>query len=63
MAKPIRATPVLRGEDARRFVKEWLQEIKYPSKERVAFITSARKNKDFYLKMLNDANVRYYART
>jgi len=63
MAKPIRATPVLRGEDAKRFVREWLEEIEHPSKERVAFIKSAEKNKDLYLKMLNDANNRYYKRT
>ncbi len=48
MAKPIRATPTLRGEDARRFLKEWIKEIKNPSKGRIAFIKEAEKNKDFF---------------
>jgi len=52
MAKPIRATPTLRGEDAKRFLREWSEEIKHPSKERVAFIKNAEKTKDFYLKQL-----------
>jgi hypothetical protein len=48
MAKPIRATPVLRGEDADRFIREWTKETNHPSKERVAFIKQAEKNKEFY---------------
>jgi hypothetical protein len=52
MAKPIRATPVLRGEDAKRFVREWLEEIEHPSKERIAFITNARREGPKYLKQL-----------
>ncbi len=63
MAKPIRATPVLRGEDARKFVKEWLEEIKHPSKERVAFIRSVEKDKAILDKLLSEANARHSART
>ena len=59
MAKPIRATPVLRGEDAKRFVREWLEEIKHPSKERVNFLASVKQNKVFYDKLLSEANVRH----
>jgi len=49
MAKPIRATPTLRGEDARRFIREWTKECKNPSKGRIQFIKEAEKQKDFYL--------------
>jgi len=52
MAKPIRATPVLRGEDAKRFVKEWLEECRHPSKARIEFIREAEKHKNFFLKQL-----------
>jgi len=52
MAKPIRATPVLKGEDAKKFIKEWIKECKHPSKERIEFIKEAEKHKDFYLSFL-----------
>jgi len=52
MAKPIRATPVLRGEDAKRFVREWLAECKHPSKARIEFIKEAEKHRDFFLSQL-----------
>jgi len=52
MAKPIRATPVLRGEDAKRFLKEWEEECKHPSKGRIEFIKEAEKNKNFYLSFI-----------
>ena len=45
MAKPIRATPTLRGEDARRFIREVLEEQKNPSKERVKVLREAAKVK------------------
>lgn len=48
MAKPIRATPVLKGEDAKKFVKEWIEEIKNPSKARIEFIKEAEKHKQFF---------------
>jgi hypothetical protein len=48
MAKPIRATPVLRGEDAKKFLKSWIKEIKNPSKGRIALIKEAKKNKMFF---------------
>ncbi|MDD3178188.1 MAG: hypothetical protein PHR26_01585 [Candidatus ainarchaeum sp.] len=48
MAKLIRATPVLRGDDADKFIKGWAKELKHPSKERVAFIKNAEKNRSFY---------------
>jgi len=52
MAKPIRATPVLHGEDAKKFVREWQTEIKFPSKARVEFIKNAERNKEFYLSQI-----------
>jgi len=53
MAKPIRATPTLRGEDAKKFLEEWSKEIKHPSKERVDFIKSVEKNHALYDKWLS----------
>ena len=41
MAKPIRATPTLRGEDARRFIQEVLEEQRNPSKERIKLLYDA----------------------
>ncbi len=41
MAKPIRATPTLRGEDARRFMREVLEEQKKPSRARVQLLKEA----------------------
>lgn len=52
MAKPIRATPTLRGEDAKKFIKEWTKECKNPSPGRVKFIKEAEKHKDFYLSFI-----------
>ncbi len=45
MAKPIRATPTLRGEDARRFMREVLEEQKRPSKARVELLREAARVK------------------
>ena len=45
MAKPIRATPALRGEDARRFIREVLEEQKNPSPERLKTLHEAQKLK------------------
>ena len=41
MAKPIRATPTLRGEDARKFMREVLEEQRNPSKARVKLLHDA----------------------
>ncbi|MFH1065662.1 MAG: hypothetical protein V1734_04125 [Nanoarchaeota archaeon] len=41
MAKPILATPTLRGEDARRFVREMLKEQKNPSRQRIKLLKEA----------------------
>ncbi|MDO8554674.1 MAG: hypothetical protein Q7S22_07745 [Candidatus Micrarchaeota archaeon] len=41
MAKPIGATPTLRGGDAINFVKNMIKESKYPSKARVDTINKA----------------------
>jgi len=49
MAKPIRATPTLRGEDARRFIREVLEEQKNPSKEGVKVLREAAKVKFNFL--------------
>lgn len=48
MAKPIRATPVLRGEDAKKFLRSWIKEIKNLSRGRIKLIKSAEKNKNFF---------------
>ncbi|MBU1975725.1 MAG: hypothetical protein KKG59_04955 [Nanoarchaeota archaeon] len=41
MAKPIRATPTLKGIDAVNFIKDVLKEEKNPSKARIALIKEA----------------------
>ena len=45
MAKPIRATPTLRGEDAVRFIRNMIKEERTPNPNRVAFIKKALKLK------------------
>ena len=45
MAKPIRATPTLRGEDAVRFIKNMIKEGKSPNPKRIKFIREALKVK------------------
>lgn len=45
MAKPIRATPTLRGKDAVRFVKNMIKEEKSPNPLRIAFIKKALSTK------------------
>ena len=45
MAKPIRATPTLRGKDAIRFVRNLLKEERSPNPKRIAFIRKALKTK------------------
>ena len=45
MAKPIRATPTLRGQDAIRFIKNMIKEENAPNPKRVAFIKKALKTK------------------
>lgn len=54
MAKPIEATPTLRGKDAIKFLKDWEKERKHPSPGRVKFIRNAEKNKEFYLSFIRD---------
>ena len=41
MAKPIRATPVLKGKDAEIFVKNLIKEGSKPSNKRVKVINTA----------------------
>ncbi len=41
MAKPIRATPTLRGEDAVRFIKNMIKEEKSPNPKRIDLIKQA----------------------
>ncbi len=43
MAKPIRAIPTLKGDDAKRFLNILLKEEKNPSKKRVEFIKKSLK--------------------
>ena len=45
MAKPIRATPTLRGEDAVRFIKNMIKEERNPNPKRIAFIKEALNTK------------------
>ncbi len=45
MAKPIRATPTLRGEDAIRFAKNMIKEETDPDPRRIATIKRALKTK------------------
>jgi len=45
MAKPIRPTPTLRGEDARRFITNMIKEQKNPNPKRIAFLKKAEKMK------------------
>jgi len=45
MAKPIRATPTLRGEEARRFMTEVLAEQRRPSKARLQLLRDAAQAK------------------
>ena len=45
MAKPIRSTPTLKGEDAKHFVRKMLEEQKHPSKERIDLLKEARRVK------------------
>jgi hypothetical protein len=48
MAKPIPATPVLRGKDAVRFIKTMLKEEKNPSPARVRTIRRALKSRKYF---------------
>ncbi len=41
MAKPIRATPTLRGEEARNFMRQVLEEQRSPSKARIKLLHDA----------------------
>ena len=52
MAKPIRATPTLRGEDAVRFVKNMIKETNYPSKARVTTIKKALEEFNYFSQYL-----------
>ena len=45
MAKPIRATPTLRGIDAVNFIKEMLREERRPSKARIHTLKEAMRLK------------------
>ena len=48
MAKPIRATPTLKGNEAINFIKQVLKEEKNPSKARINLIKEAIKIKFNY---------------
>ncbi|MBU0527786.1 hypothetical protein KKE92_04855 [Candidatus Micrarchaeota archaeon] len=52
MAKPIRATPTLNGEEAIQFVKNILREEKRPSKARITTITTARSRYSRFSKIM-----------
>lgn len=55
MAKPIRATPTLTGEDAERFVKTMIREQKNPSPNRIATIRRVLRDFDYFEKQLAKA--------
>ena len=46
MARPIKATPVLKGNDAKKFIEKLIKEQKNPSKKRIKTINNAL-NADF----------------
>ncbi len=48
MAKPIRATPTLKGNEAISFIRDILKEQKSPSKARIKLISDASKIKFNY---------------
>ncbi len=45
MAKPIRATPTLRGQEAIKFVRNMIKEERNPNPKRIAFIKKALKTR------------------
>ena len=45
MAKPIRATPTLKGEDATKFIKSMIKEEHSPNPKRIAIIKKALRTK------------------
>ena len=45
MAKPIRSTPTLRGEDAVRFVRSMIKEEINPNPKRISFIKKSLNTK------------------
>jgi len=55
MAKPIRATPTLTGEDAERFVRTMIREQKNPSPNRIATIRRVMRDFDYFDKQLAKA--------
>ncbi len=52
MAKPIRATPTLVGEEARKFIKNMIKEEKGPSKNRAKTIHRAKNNAPYFIQFL-----------
>jgi hypothetical protein len=52
MAKPIRATPTLSGDDAVRFMRQMAKEEKRPSKERSRTILNAQRLFPYFRKIL-----------
>jgi hypothetical protein len=55
MAKPIRATPTLSGDDAVRFMRQMAKEEKRPSKERSRTILNAQRVFPYFRKILASA--------
>lgn len=53
MAKPIRATPTLSGDDAINFVLRMIREEKKPSKNRINAINEARKHFVHYARAIS----------
>lgn len=50
MAKPIEPTPVIKGEDAKRFDEVLAQEERQPNQKRINFI---KKSIEVYRKIIN----------
>jgi hypothetical protein len=53
MAKPIEPTPIIGGEDAKRFIENMIAEQSHPDQKRVAVIREARKEASDLIKRSN----------
>lgn len=60
MAKPIRATPVLRGEDAKQFLRKMIAEQEHPNPNRIKFIENAMAKKELFERWIREANGSQY---
>ena len=52
MAKPIRSTPTLKGQEAIRFLREFIKEEKHPSKARIKILKDVEKLETYFSKFI-----------